>query len=57
MQDLRLLYTEQVAEILNFTIPYIRRWSRDGKIKSIKMGKEIRFTEQDVREYIEKHRR
>ncbi|MGL5262600.1 MAG: helix-turn-helix domain-containing protein [Bacteroides sp.] len=57
MENFKLLNTEQVAEILNFTVPYIRKLSREGKIKSIKIGKEIRFTEQDIREYIENHRR
>lgn len=57
MGDLRLLNTEQVAEILQFTVTHVRRLSREGRIKSIKIGKEIRFTAQDVKDYIEEHRR
>lgn len=57
MDNFKLLNTEQVSKILNFTVPYVRKLSREGKIGSVKIGREIRFTEQDVKDYIEKHRR
>lgn len=53
MEKLRLLTTKDVAEILQFTVPYVRQLAREGRIDSIKTGKSFRFTEQNVRDYID----
>lgn len=46
--------TEEVAEILKVNKESVRRWVRDGKLKSIKLsGKFIRISQDDLNQFVE----
>ena len=49
--------TEEVAEMLKVTPDSVRRWIRDGKLKSIKLsGKFIRISQEDLQVFIQSQR-
>lgn len=49
--------TEEVAEMLKVTTESVRRWIRDGKLKSVKLsGKFIRISQEDLNAFIESMR-
>lgn len=49
--------TEEVAEMLKVTPDSVRRWIRDGKLKSIKLsGKFIRISQADLDTFIKSQR-
>lgn len=49
--------TEEVAEMLKVTPDSVRRWIRDGKLKSIKLsGKFIRISQADLDEFVKNMR-
>lgn len=44
---------EEVAEILKVTTESVRRWIRDGKLKSVKLGgRYLRISQADLDEYV-----
>jgi excisionase family DNA binding protein len=44
---------EEVAELLKVTTESVRRWIRDGKLRSVKLsGKFIRISQTDLDEFI-----
>jgi putative molybdopterin biosynthesis protein len=53
MSDRNALSTQEVAEMLNVSKSTIYDMIRKGEIKSYKVGRKVRFTEDDVKEYIE----
>lgn len=52
-----LLSSGQVAERLGLSKPHIYTLAAQGKIRSIKFGRAVRFDPQDVEDFIWKHRR
>jgi excisionase family DNA binding protein len=49
--------TDEVAEMLKVTSDSVRRWIRNGKLKSIKLsGKFIRISRDDLDEFIKSMR-
>lgn len=49
--------TDEVAEMLKVTPDSVRRWIRDGKLKSIKLsGKFIRISREDLDAFIQSQR-
>lgn len=54
---LRLLTTKQVAELASVCTRTVERWREQGLIKAVSPSRGIiRYTEQDVAEFIEKLR-
>jgi len=48
---------EEVAEMLKVTTESVRRWIRDGKLKSVKLsGKFIRISQADLDEFVKSMR-
>lgn len=56
MEQNKALSTQQVADILHVSKSTIYNLIREGEIKSYKVGRKIRFTQEDVDKYIEKSR-
>lgn len=52
MADKKALSTQEVADMLNVSKSTIYDLIRKGEIKSYKVGRKVRFTEEDVKEYI-----
>ena len=50
----RLYKVNDVAKILNISISSIYKYAEAGKIKSIKIGTALRFSEYNITEYLEK---
>lgn len=42
---------EQVADILGLHVRTVRGYVRDGRLKAVRMGKQYRITEQDLRDF------
>src|SRR5208283_4443246 len=50
----RLLSAKDVAEILGISVKTVNKWVRDAKLGCVQVtAKERRFTEEQIREYIE----
>lgn len=49
----RFLKIGQVAELLNCSVPTLRYWVFRGKIPFIKIGRSIRFDEQEIFKWLE----
>lgn len=49
----QLLKVDDVAKILNISVSSIYKYAEDGKIKSIKIGTALRFSEKNIIEYLE----
>ncbi len=48
---------EEVAEMLKITTESVRRWVRDGKLKSVKLsGRFIRISQEDLDEFVKSMR-
>lgn len=58
MDNTNRYYTaEEVAEIMKVTTESVRRWIRDGKLKSVKLsGKFIRISQADLDAFVESMR-
>lgn len=52
-----LLSPGQVAERLGLSKPHIYTLAAQGKIRSIKFARSVRFDPEDVEEFIREHRR
>ncbi|WP_305150974.1 helix-turn-helix domain-containing protein [uncultured Dubosiella sp.] len=51
----KMLTTQQVAKIFDVDSENITKWHNKGLIPGIKMGKGIRFRQEDVREFQKKY--
>ena len=54
MADIKLYKTEEVQEILQVTRRTLYRYIKAEQIKPIKLGREYRFTEEEVKSFIER---
>ena len=52
MEGRNALTTQEVADLLNVSKSTIYDLIRRGEIRSYKVGRKVRFTEEDVKEYI-----
>jgi excisionase family DNA binding protein len=50
---MRLLTAKETAEILRVTLPRVYELARGGLIPSVRMGRQIRFHEPKITEWIE----
>lgn len=50
---MKFLNPAEAAEILQVSVSSIHRWSRLGFIKSIRIGKQLRFTEEALRKFVD----
>jgi excisionase family DNA binding protein len=50
---MRLLTAKETAEILRVTLPRVYELARGGLIPSVRMGRQIRFHESKLMEWIE----
>ena len=50
------LTTEEVCEYLRISRPTIHRWKREGVIPHIRIGKNIRYRESDLRDVLQSKR-
>lgn len=50
---MRLLTAKQVAEILQVALPRVYELAREGALPSVRMGRQIRFYESKLMEWIE----
>jgi excisionase family DNA binding protein len=50
---MRLLTAKQTAEILQVALPRVYELARAGLIPSVRMGRQVRFDEVRLREWIE----
>lgn len=50
---MRLLTAKETAEILRVTLPRVYELAREGLIPSVHMGRQIRFHESKIVEWIE----
>ncbi len=48
----RLLRVEDVAAMLSIKPITVYAWAEQGKLKSLKLGRLLRFKEADIREFI-----
>ena len=51
-QSSPLLDARQVAERLRISLPTVRRWKQDKRLRAVKVGGAVRFREADVLELI-----
>ncbi len=50
---MKKLYTaKEAARILGFNVEYVRRLARKGEIRSSKAGRSIRFTQEQIDEFV-----
>ena len=53
--DKEVLTLDDVMELLNITRRTLQRWIKDGKIKAVKVGNQLRIPKKYYLEYIEKN--
>lgn len=53
----RLLTTEETCQMVRVSRPTLHRWKQSGIIPYVKVGKNIRYYESDVRELLTTRRR
>ena len=53
-QAKKLLSLKEVAEYMKVHEVTVRRWVKENRIKSLRVGKLIRFREQDVEDWMER---
>lgn len=49
----KYMTTDEAAELLRYTTEYVRRLAREGRIPALKVGREWRFVESRLVEWIE----
>ena len=54
-KPIRLLTAPQVAEALGFTVDWVYRMAKAGKLPTVKIGSNVRFREDQILEYLERH--
>jgi excisionase family DNA binding protein len=52
-----MITVNQTAEHLDVSAKTIRRWIDEGKLPHHRLGRQIRISELDLIEFIERHRR
>ena len=52
----RLLSVATVADRLEVSVKSVRRWIETGKLKIHRLGRCVRISESDLREFIDRHR-
>lgn len=53
----KLLTTKELCEILHVSRQYISRECKKGNIPFLKIGKRLRFRENEIKEYLERKNR
>lgn len=53
--DKEVLTLDDVMELLNITRRTLQRWIKDGKIKAVKVGNQLRIPKKYYLEYIDKN--
>lgn len=56
MGDLKVYTATELCSILKITKRTLYRYLEDGKIQGFRAGREYRFTEQDIMDFIESRR-
>lgn len=56
MGDIKVYTATEICEILKVTKRTLYRYLEDGKINGFRAGREYRFTEQDLIDFIESRR-
>lgn len=51
--NVKLMTVDQLAEFLQVSTETIRRYTRSGRLKCIKVGHQIRFTKEQIDEFLE----
>lgn len=51
---MRLLTAKETAEILRVTLPRVYELAREGLIPNVRMGRQIRFDEAKLMEWVER---
>ena len=49
----KFLTIKEISEDLKVSVSTVRRWVMEGKLKTYKLGKVIRISEEDLMEFIE----
>ena len=50
-----LLTARQVAKMLGFSVDWVWRKANAGELPAVRIGTSVRFREDHIREYLEKH--
>ena len=53
---MRTYTPEQAADVLQVTVPTVHKYARAGRLKGSKLGRNWRFTEQDLQDFLERQR-
>lgn len=51
----RMLKPEEVAEKLNISRPTLYKWVQKGKIPAYKYGRGLRFSEEEIEQWVKQH--
>lgn len=46
--DLKYLSRQEVADLFKITLPTLKQWTREGKVKAHRIGRRVLYTPQDV---------
>jgi excisionase family DNA binding protein len=49
----RLLVVDEAADFLRVNSQTIRRWVREGRLRALWSGRQLVFTEQELREFLQ----
>jgi excisionase family DNA binding protein len=52
----KFLTIKEISEDLKVSVSTVRRWVMEGKLKTYKLGKVIRISEEDLMEFIENNK-
>ena len=52
----QLLKAAEVAKMLRVSLPAVYKWTRQGVLSSYRFEKSIRYSREDVEEFINQHR-
>jgi excisionase family DNA binding protein len=56
MKQEQIIYTiDELMEILNVKRKTIHTWVKDGKIKAVRVGRQLRFPKEFLDEYLSKN--
>ena len=53
MEDIKLYTMDEVADILRVSTQSVRHRIEEGKLESIKSGKRVLFTKEQIEDYLE----